>query len=128
MVGRRNPRKAEAVTVVTDWRPSRPRPKPFPRDVNLRAWLIWWLIGVKLPPTVQRAINHRLLDLLQKKHRPLSPLQEALEEVRLLERLPGWNPTHACNEVARIRGLNADTLRRSRFRQKAKAKPVPKAP
>jgi hypothetical protein len=104
------------LSTVTFTGPPQPRPDPFPSDEKLLNLLGLWSISLPLPPEVQQAVNFRLLDLLQEKHKPPTPMQRALAEVSLLvsgKPWEGWSATRACKEIARLRGLDADSLARA---------------
>jgi hypothetical protein len=132
MPGKRNPDKL--VEVVHKLPRRRQRPDPFNSDDDLRVALTIWQGGMKLGADLQEMINFRLAELLAEKRKPLSPLQQALKDVaRLTSGGAGFgsslSETRACEEVARIRKLDAGTLLRSwRRKKKPPAKPRTKPP
>lgn len=120
MPRKRNPLKAVPISVTIKGS-ARRRPKPFPSDDDLRALLSLWAISFPLPPAFQEAINFRLLDILQKRRVALTPMKQALSDVAILTTgMLGadWSETHACNEAARIRGVDKESLMREWRRHK----------
>lgn len=129
MPGRRNPLKFEPPIVIKLL--GRPRrPDRFKSDDDLRLDLLRWRAGgFKLSADVQETINFRLAELLDEKRVRLSPLQRALKDVAALtSKGGGWSETHACKEVARVRGLNFESLQREWRRKKKQPNPRTKSP
>jgi hypothetical protein len=130
MPGRRNPLKLDPFKIELPRR--RQRPDAIPNDDDLRLILLYWKAGLKVRSDMQHALNFRLADLLAEKRVRLSPLQQAVVDVAKLisGRLgPGWTEYQACKEVARVRGVSEESLKRTwRLKKKQAAKPRTKSP
>jgi hypothetical protein len=126
MPRRRNPLKFEPPIVIK--LTSRPRrADPFKSDDDLRLALMRWQAGYKLGADVQEMINFRLAELLDENRPP--PMRRALKDVAaLISKGGGWSEYQACKEVARVRGLNFESLQRTWRKKKLPAKPRTKPP
>jgi hypothetical protein len=110
------------------------RPDSFPSDETLRLRLTLWEMGIDMPPELMPALYFRLADLIDEKHAKRTSVRWALVAVEAMTSdgwsNGRWSEGRAIAQVAHMRGLETETLKKAwqRYKKKRSANPGTKSP